>query len=133
MGYPVYRKNPRYFPLRITNLLQRFGQNFGSSVIFKEYFFEKRFLEDRPYKIAEFLNPLKKKGFGFMFLIDEIHKLHNTVFNFGKYIPAIKEIRSIIEKFINKLRYSEFDLKDNVALVRDELINIIDYIIDNRI
>lgn len=47
-----------------------------------EVFFERKYLMDKPYKINEFLNPLIKKGFGFLFLIDEIHQIHKTLFNF---------------------------------------------------
>jgi len=61
-----------------------------------EYFFDKYYL-DRWIKspiIDLFLEPLAEKGFGFLFLVNEINKLHPTVYNYLENFIALKTVNS---------------------------------------
>ncbi len=60
-----------------------------------EYFFDKFYLDKfiKPYTIDRFLNPLKEKGFGFMFLVNEVNKLHPTFFDYIQNFMALKTVQ----------------------------------------
>ncbi len=60
-----------------------------------EYFFDKFYLDKfvKPYTIDRFLDPLKEKGFGFMFLVNEVNKLHPTSFDYIQNFMALKTVQ----------------------------------------
>ncbi len=59
-----------------------------------EYFFDKMYLEKfvKPFIIDKFLDPLKENGFGFMFLVNEINKLHPTFFDYIQNFLTLKTV-----------------------------------------
>jgi len=70
-----------------------------------EYFFDKIYLEKwvKPYIIDKFLEPLRENGFGFMFLVNEINKLHPTFFDYIQNFIALKTVNPTDLKVLKNL------------------------------